>query len=533
MELGSTGVKYKNKENGGNSVLGAAFSLTVSTIIVKLLGLIYKIPLTRFLGEEGMGYFNSAYTVYGVFFLTCTAGVPKAVMMHLLDKDATDTYRSRIIRISIYAFLTFGGVMTVLFASLSGAMAHLIGSDSSRYTMLVIAPSILFVSLGGVLRGVLSAEMKLLNVAVSQIIEGVGKLALGLVFAYHGIRIGMPLELLSAYTILGVTVGSVFGFIYLYITSGVFVSLRKSREKIPLRDAISLLRKIFSVSLPITLSALIMSMTGIIDLLFVMQRLAGIGYSEIEATALYGNYTTLAVPMYNLIISVLTPISVAFLPIFIRSHVKEDIQLRDSSLKSSLDLTAIICAPMVIGIMAYPGEILSLLFGNIGISDGAPLLLLMMPAAVLMSLLLIANSLLESRGDVRAPVFAMLIGCILKLVITYFLVGNSDYGISGAPIGTVVSYGIALFIAVRRLVKKHGIHLPILRTHFMPYLNAMLSVMLSRRIYSAAVGSVGENVSLLIAVAFTAVTYTLLCVFCGVISKKKIKMVANYTKMTA
>lgn len=533
MDLGSSGVSHRNKESGGNSVLGAAFSLTVSTIIVKVLGLIYKIPLTRFLGEEGMGYFNSAYTVYGVFFLICTAGVPKAVMMHLLDKDATVAHRSRVMRIALFAFLTLGAVMTVIFASLSGAMAHLIGSDSSRYTMLSIAPSILFISVGGVLRGLMSAEMKLLNVAVSQIIEGVGKLALGLLFAYHGIRIGMPIQLLSAYTILGVTLGSVFGFIYLYLTSGVFRMLRENRGKIPFSDAICLLRRILSVSLPITVSALIMSMTGIIDLLFVMQRLAGIGYTELEATALYGNYTTLAVPMYNLIISVLAPISVAFLPIFIRSSVTEDAQLAHGSLKSSLDLTALVCAPMVIGIMAYPHEILSLIFGDIGINDGAPLLLLLMPAAVLMSILLIANSFLESRGDVRAPVFAMLIGCTLKLIITYFMVGNAEFGISGAPIGTVVSYGVSLFIACRRLVKKHGVYLPIFRTHFMPYLNAALSVMLSRRIYGIASCTIGEGISLLAAIAFTAVTYMLLCIFCGVINKKKIKKVANYTKMTA
>ncbi len=522
---------YKRAESG---VLSGALSLTVSTVIVKILGLIYKIPITRFLGEEGMGYFNSAYTVYGVFFLLCTAGVPKAIMLHLLDKDMTDRDRGRIIRITMTAFAVLGTAMTLIFVMLSGAMSHIIGSSGARYTMIAIAPSILFISIGGVLRGLLTARMKLLSVAASQMIEGVGKLVLGLLFAYHGIRIGMTTELLSAYTILGVTLGSVLGFLYLYVASGAGRVLReRADDRIGFVRSISLLKKILSISLPITFSALVMSMTGIIDLVLVMQRLADIGYTELEATALYGNYTTLALPMYNLVISVITPISVAFLPVFVCSRSREDRRNEGEALRSALELTALLCAPMVVGVLTYPREILNLIFGGIGVFEGTLLLELLIPGAIFMSLLLIANSMLEARGDVRAPLISMLVACAVKFVLTYVLTGNAEYGIAGAPIGTVSSYAVALFISARRLSKKHSVKLPIIVTHFMPYLNAILSVLLSRRIFEIMREWRGDGVALLISIAFTAVVYALLCLFCGVISKNKIKKMANYTKMTA
>ena len=68
----------EEKENGKNMLIGAV-SLTVSVFIVKLLGFLYKLPISRLLGDEGMGYFNTAYAIYGFFYILCTAGVPKAM----------------------------------------------------------------------------------------------------------------------------------------------------------------------------------------------------------------------------------------------------------------------------------------------------------------------------------------------------------------------------------------------------------------------------------------------------------------------
>ena len=183
-----------------SNILGGTFSLTLSTIIVKLLGLIYKIPLSSILGDEGMGYFNSAYTVYAFFYLLCTAGVPKAVMIMVSEAKARgkECDEERVVKIAFAMFLLLGIFVTILFICFSDYLSSLIGNSKSAATMIAIAPSIIFISLSGVIRGYLSAHTRLLDVAVSQIIEGVGKLIFGLAFADLGRRLLLPLEIISA-----------------------------------------------------------------------------------------------------------------------------------------------------------------------------------------------------------------------------------------------------------------------------------------------------------------------------------------------
>ena len=206
----------KNKDNIKNSIIEGTISLTIATVVVKVLGAIYKIPISHILGEEGMGYFNSAYTVYSFFYLLCTAGVPKAIMILIgnADKETAGKKERTILHSALGFFAIVGFAISFLFLIFSRPLAVLIGSNESYKTMIAIAPSILFVSVGGVLRGYLSAHVKFIHVAVSQIIEGVGKLVFGLLFASIADSLYMPLNVMSAFAIFGVTCGTILGLFY-------------------------------------------------------------------------------------------------------------------------------------------------------------------------------------------------------------------------------------------------------------------------------------------------------------------------------
>ena len=257
--------------------------LTVSTVIVKIIGLAYKIPLLSILGAEGMGYFNSAYTVYAFFYLLCTAGVPKAVMILVSEAKAAGRadIERKIVRIASILFLSLGAILTAVFIIFSAPLAVVIGNSRSAYTMLAIAPSIIFISLAGVIRGYLSANMLLLDVAVSQVIEGAGKLAIGLLFAMVGKGMNMPLEIISAMTILGVTLGAGLGLLYLFICSKIKIKNEKTGQKESKQANREIIKRILFISVPITVSAAIMSMTNIIDLGLIMRSLTEVGYAEL------------------------------------------------------------------------------------------------------------------------------------------------------------------------------------------------------------------------------------------------------------
>lgn len=512
----------------GKGVIGGALSLTLATIIVKLLGVLYKIPLATVLGDEGMGYFNSAYTVYGFFYLLCTAGVPKSVMI-LISERLEES--KRIVRICISAFLTLGFTLAAVFAIFSGVIADVIGSSDSRATMICVAPSILFTAVAGVLRGYLSVDMKFGSIAVSQILEGAVKLVLGLMLAWLAKSNGASPSVISAYTIVGVTVGSFMGLIYLLTNAKIENVDKKAGQNIKSKEYISVLCRVAKVSVPITVSAALMSLTGMIDLALVMRRLEAIGYSVKEATALYGNYTTLAVSMYNLAIAIITPISVAFMPILARSRASGDLRSFRRSLKDSLDLTSVVSAPVTIGLAVYSKEILSLLFGREAAEIGAPLLVLLIPTVIFTSYLLILNSSLEALARPMLATLSMTVCAAVKVIISGMLLGDPDFGISGAPIGTVISSAAAFLISLLCVSHLLGYAPPVASSMLLPYLLSAIAVLGSRLIYDGAACGLSDSLALSCGILAAALIYIALSVFCGSFSRKKISKIANFTNL--
>lgn len=529
--------RENTKKNGGgmlSGIVGGTLSLTVSTLIVKLIGLIYKIPIASLLGDGGMGYFNSAYTVYAFFYLLCTAGVPKAVMILISEAKARGrvTEERKILRVAGGLFLLIGGTLTAVFIIFALPLARLIGNSGAYFTMLAIAPSIILVSLSGVIRGYLSANSRLMDIAVSQVIEGVGKLGLGLLLAMVGVRLNLPLTVLSALTILGVTMGCLFGLIYLLVCSKIKILKDKAGQNEKNTHILPIVRRILSISIPITMSAAIMSLTNIIDLGLIMRSLVNIGYTEEMASALYGNYTTLAVPMLNLATSVISPISIAFLPVFTKCRVTSDYDGLLRAERSAIELCSLISAPMMIGLIVYSREILTMLFKKSEIETGAVLLCLISPAILFSSLLLILNTLLESYGMVRAPLASMAIGGVVKIIASYLLITRTDMGILGAPLGTVLSYASATLVSSIIYAGAFKKHIPLFELSLLPHINALIAVFASRIVYGWLIRVISATPSLLIAIALCALIYLGISAFFGLISPKKINELAKYTNLS-
>lgn len=525
----------KIKENKlAEEIIGGAVSLTVATLAVKLLGVLYKIPLANILGDEGMGYFNSAYTVYAFFYLLCTAGVPKSVMILISEKLAQGKGDSvkKIVYISVKCFLLIGFTVSISLAGFAVPLSTFIGSEKSYVTMICVAPSIIFASVSGVLRGFLSAKMKMWQVAVSQVVEGAIKLSLGLCLAMGASGLGLELPIISAAAILGATLGSLFGLLYLFNASkSEFLNenIGQSNERIKTKDIIS---RIYKVSLPITLSAALMSLSGMVDLFLVMRRLESIGYTAREATALYGNYSTLALSMFNLALSVITPISVAFLPALTKARTAGDFQSFDNGVESGMSLTAIVTAPITVGMAVYSFEILSFLFGAEAAAVGAPLLVLICPGVFFMSNLLLLNSALEALGRAGLAALSMVVGVLIKIIISGILLGNPMFGISGAPIGSVISYAVSAFLSLIILSHILGYNPPLFAASCLPYLLSSISVLASRLIYDRMIQSLNFSISLILSIISAALIYIALSAFCGSFNKQKFSKMAKLTNLT-
>ena len=449
------------KVRSSNRFLSGVSTLTVSALIVKVIGLFYKIPLLRCLGTEGMGYFNSAYTVYIFFYIICTAGIPKAISI-LISESGGDANSPRVISIykgSARVFGMLGVVFTVLFLLFSKPIAHLIGSNNALISMIAIAPSVMFTCSAGVLRGYFNGIMSFVPIAVSEAISGVSRLVLGLLFALYANYAGYDLTVVSALTILGTTIGAFLGYLYLYICKKkekVDYNLWQNNKTVKL--GFSLTKRILRISIPITLTGAISGISGIIDLLVVMNGLKRTGFSELQAGIMYGNYTTLVIPMLNFVVTLIAPLSTVLLPLVSKAGVKNDSRELSDKISAAVKILSFISVPAAVLFLLRSKEILSILFEDSSAVMAAPLLSVIAPSIIFMCLLTVVNTSLEGMGDTKIPLISLLVGLGIKLAVSAVLINNDNFGIYGAPIGTGISYIVSFvislyYLSVRKKVK--------------------------------------------------------------------------------
>ena len=518
---------------GIKSFFDGASVLALATVVTKVLGLLYKAPLSRILGDEGMGYFNSAYTVYTFFYILCSAGVPKAISIIISENDAKFNRKNEktIVKIALGAFFVFGLTLTALFLSFADEISRVIKNEGAYLTMLAIAPSVLFVSLGGVAKGYQSGNSRLVPIAVSQLIEGGAKFFLGILFALIGRGQGMSLPALSAFTILGITLGSVFSALFLIISSSGHHDTAWDKASRP--RAIPLIKRIVKIAFPLTLGAAVMSITNMIDLVTVMDRLRALGYTEKDASALYGNYTTLAVPMFNLVTALVSPFFIAALPMLTRSFTSDNLYSFERELGETLKKTYFIVVPSTVAFVCYSEEILSLIFSKDSAILGAPLLTLLAPALVFLSLETLINTALEASGCYKAPIISMLAGCVPKILISYFLISRADFGILAAPLGTVACYAIGFLVSVFILYTKTEVRVPLIKQIIIPCLSSFgaLSVadLTSKLLKNTLNGALYSSLVLFLFASLYVIFYTLLLIF----TKNRHFFLSNCTKSSA
>ena len=459
------GIDKKSRE-----ILTGAAWLGISALILKIIGVIYKVPMSYILGDEGMGYFNSAYTVYVFFYIIGSAGIPKAVS--ILCAKASQGEAKNIFRVVFKIYILIGLLLSLFLMVFSDFLAKMIGNDKSYFAMIVVAPSIFFVCAAGVIRGYLNGKMKFLPVAISELIGGISKLGLGLLFAYYAVNHGFPVHIVCGFSIFGITVGAFLGLIYLYIyykkESKGICEIYSSKKKT--------LTEIFKIALPITLASALGSIVNIIDLGIIMNRLEVLGYPETIRTVIYGNYTTLAVPMFGVITNLINSVAVAALPAISKAYAERKYDDLNCALASSIKINFFIAFPSFIVFLLFPLELLSVMFEAGSAALGAAFLSALAPGAFIYASLIVVNTALEGIGKVKEAMFSLALGAMIKALISFLMIGTNLFGALGAPIGTVLSYLISLIFSLHILKKDKRIKCNIKKESLLPLIIALFSL---------------------------------------------------------
>lgn len=424
----------------GKKLFSGTAVLTVSAVLTKIIGLLYKIPILKYVGVEGMAYFLAANHVYVFLFVIATSGLPVAVSVLVSGAVASGdrSYVRKIYKTALFVFVIVGTVCTM--AMLMGAqrISELISIPRARYCMIALAPAVLMGCISGAVRGYFQGHQIMLHTAVSQMIESIGKLALGLVGAVYASSHISDDEIVASFAVFGITVGSGLSMIYLVLVKRSF----DARDRADAMGNISpspVLAMLIRLAMPITLSSAILSFGGVIDTALIPSRLVCCGFSQSEANRLYSCYGNMAVPLFSLIPSMIAPIATALVPL-VASKATHGKGEERSVIDQAIFFTMAIAVPASMGTAFFSGPILRTVFlsDNTAVAEATPMLSLLALSIVPSCLITITNSVLHAKKYASITILSMVAGIAVKLVSEYFLVGCQDINILGAPISTLL-----------------------------------------------------------------------------------------------
>lgn len=442
------------QEKKTTSFIGGAAILMAANLLVKVIGLAFKVPLTYLIGEDGMGHFSDAYTMYTWMFVLATAGLPVAISKMVSETKALGNTMElrRILRVSFVTLFVLGIIGTAFLYFGAGTLANLTGNPSAVYGIRAIAPAMFFVAVMSAFRGFFQGQQDMTPTAISEVTEAFGKLIIGYLLAYLFLSRGV--EFAAAGAVAGVTGGALLGaavlfFIFLWKQRSLFP---KSAGKQTVRSSKTLFWQLILIAIPITIGASVFSLTSVIDMAMIKHNLQGAGFSLAESVRLWGSYSGYAVPIFNMPPTLLTAISISIVPAVAAAFVSKELTKTRQSVLSAIRITTLFALPCAAGVALLAEPILLGIFNN---TNAAPMLSILGWAIVFVSLVQVTNAILQAVGQVYLPVFHMLFGGVVKVVINYFLVSSPAINICGAPIGTIVCYVLILalnLIAIRRVL---------------------------------------------------------------------------------
>lgn len=458
-----------------NSFFGGAAILAVGIVVVKLIGMFYKIPLLNIIGEQGTADFTNAYNIYAVLLTVSTAGLPVAVSKLVSEANALGRTRQaeRVFVLSLFTFLVLGMLSFTAMFFCSHQLAALMNDSYAAAGIRALAPAVICVGCLAALRGYDQGHRRMSSTSISQILEAVCKLTIGLALASYVMKLTFTAADVALYqpnldlsdmtqtqldaaiesvqtsqaaagAIMGVTVGTVVALAYM-VLNFIFTKLREGTRGTDRPDSAgSILSSLLKIAVPITLSSSMVGIVTVIDAALVQGQLQNaLALSEQASRALYGNYAG-ALNIYNLPTSLMAAITASVIPAVSAALVRRNKREAARISTSALRITALIAFPMGAGLFALGTPIIQLLFPRLSVEVAGPLLSTLGLATPLVCMMLVCNSVLQAHGIVTLPVVVMLLGGGVKIFNNYHLVAK--IGIAGAPVGNVLCFGVCLLL---------------------------------------------------------------------------------------
>lgn len=525
--------------------------LIITVVITKILGLIYKIPLTNILGGEGFGYYSVAYSVFMPMFSMAVAGISTAMARLVSENAAFERYKNvrKIRRVSLVFFSAVGLCFTILtFIIALPVCVYIVKEPSAIWSVVAISPCIFIGAISAVERGYYEGLQNMTPNAISDIGEGIFKIVFGLGFAYLALKYqdrffikGLPF--VAAMAIFGVTFSNLVSCLTLVIIQKIKGDgiTRKMIEKDPSTDRMrELLQKIIRIAVPVAAAAVITTLSSFVDTITINRCLRfGINASPETFTArfgpgidlknlpnfIYGSYTGLALTIFGLVPSMTSIFGKSILPIISQDNAKGRKKEVSRRINSVLFINALISIPCAIGIYTFSEEILFTLFPNrqqeiIACNEALKILCAGM---IFLCLAMPLYSIVQALAPPKTAVKIMLVSCLVKMLLNVLLVSIPELNIEGAGIATTISYGIIFLWSVYEIIRLSDVKIDYKKILIKPFFASLICVLTARMCYNRLIFSTNVLVSLMISVISGVIIYIFLLCLLSVLTKNELK----------
>ena len=528
---------------GQKSFVKGAAILGGAGLIVKIIGALFRIPLTNIIGADGMANYQVAYPVYATLIVISTAGIPAAISRMVSERVTVGDYRGahKIFQTAFRVLFLIGIVSTAIMFAISGLYANAAKIPSANLSLIMIAPALFFVSILSSYRGYFQGLQIMSPTALTQLIEQAVKLGAGLFLASLWIEKGV--EYGAAGALLGVSISEVCALAVI-----IFIYNRKKKDIKEKRKLMSqdipggskkLAKDLLRIAIPITVGGCIMPIVGFIDTLIVTNTMAAIDYSAfnpLSPTSSFGVLTGSINPLINMPAVLSLALCMSLVPAISEARTNKDNAAIAERSGMGFKLAMLIGLPCALGMFLLAQPIITLLYHSGLTSDelaiGTGLLQTLAIGVLFLTMLQTMTGILQGAGKQHIPVINLGIGAVVKIVLSIVLIRIPSLNINGAAIGTAACYAVAAVLntlAVIRVTKPtikktSGLLMPVLST-------AAMGIVLYF-MYISLLPSLGNTKATLLCIAGAVLVYVVMLFVTGSIKKEDMPYFPGGSKIT-
>ncbi len=518
------------------SFVKGALVLTVSGIIAKVLGAIYRIPLGQIITSEGMAYYQTAYDLYILALNFSSYSVPIAISKLVSERiEMGRKFEAhKVFKIALSMLAIMGAVLSVILFFNAKYFSLLVKNPGSYYAILAVSPAILTVSVSAAYRGYFQGMQNMNPSAVSQVIEQITRVSAGFILAVLLLPLGF--EQAASGAVFGTVIGGIFSFITLY-----FIYLKnrksiledmKSDKSRRVGSTVSIMSKIIKFSIPITIGGSIMPIMGLLDTFIVMDRLQAAGFNQQTATMLFGQLKAIATSFINLPQVFTISLAVSLVPSISESMTKKDIITVKKKSILAIKMSMLLGLPAAAGLFILANPIMQMFYPNEPETLGMSLRYLSW-AIVFLTLVQTMTGILQGMNKEKIPVINLTIGAIVKAFISYFLTSIPSINIKGAALGTVVGYAVATILNLRAIIKHQGKGLGIVNIMIKPIFVTTVMSAVAFYVYKFSyIYTVKNSLSTLFSILASVAVYLILIIITGGLKAEELEMIPGGQKLS-